>query len=237
MVVFLKLEDDPEIIELLCDVIIRRKNFIKTDDLLTIAVNLSHTFNPSVENVLEAVNSEFVTRLDDNFDPTQAELFIMPEDLAKIINTLNDVYHMSPDLKELMLEYITYTNYGQLSYETHAELAVLYSTKCDETYRASYFRKVKDRFIKELKHLKGDTMYKIIWALMRADQLEINKDNFEWQEIKKIIIKRAKTLDTKLLTDIMVMATKEKAEGTFIAEDLKEDLFHQIEPTIIVKMN
>lgn len=69
MVVFLKLEDDPEIIEVLCDVIIRQKHTINTNDLLTITVNLSHTLNPAVENVLEAVNSEFVTRLDDNFDP------------------------------------------------------------------------------------------------------------------------------------------------------------------------
>lgn len=136
-----------------------------------------------------------------------------------------------------MLDYITYTNYSQLSYEIHAELAVLYATKVDETYRKQYFAKVKDHFLKELKHLKGETMYKIVWSLMRADELKIEKENFEWQQIKKIIIKRAKDLDTKLLTDILVMATKEKSEGAFIGEDMKEDLFTQIEPTLIVKMS
>jgi len=60
---------------------------------------------------------------------------------------------------------------------------------------------------------------------MRANELKIEKENFEWQQIKKIIIKRAKDLDTKLLTDILVMATKEKSEGAFIGEDMKEDLF------------
>jgi hypothetical protein len=140
----------------------------------------------------------------------------MPEDLGKIVNTLTDVYQLSADLKELLIEYITYTNYGQLSYEIHAELAVLYATKVDETYRKSYFLKVRERFIKELKHLKGETMYKIIWSMMRANQLTISKENYEWQEIKKIIIKRAKKLDTRLLTDFMVMATKEKSEGAAI---------------------
>ena len=147
---------------------------------MTITVNLSHTLNPAVENVLEAVNSEFVTRLDDNFDPDQRDLFIQPEDLGKIVNTLTDVYQLSADLKELLIEYITYTNYGQLSYEIHAELAVLYATKVDETYRKSYFLKVRERFIKELKHLKGETMYKIIWSMMRANQLTISKENYEW---------------------------------------------------------
>jgi hypothetical protein len=76
MVVFLKLEDDPEIVELLIDMVIRQKHFFTTDDLLTLTVNLSHTLNPAVENWLEAVNSEFVTRLDDNFDPDDRNLFI-----------------------------------------------------------------------------------------------------------------------------------------------------------------
>lgn len=92
MVVFLKLEDDPEIVELLVDVIIRQKTTICTDDLLTITVNMSHTLNPVVENLMEAVNSEFVARLEDNFNPDDRELFIQPEDLTKIIHTLTERY-------------------------------------------------------------------------------------------------------------------------------------------------
>jgi uncharacterized protein YjaZ len=84
-------------------------------------------------------------------------------------------------MKETLIEYITDTNWSQLSYEIHAEIAVLYATKCDETYRTMYFQKVRERFLKELKHLKGETMYKIIWSLMRSKQLTISKENYEWQ--------------------------------------------------------
>jgi hypothetical protein len=53
---------------------------------------MSHTLNPVVENLMEAVNSEFVARLEDNFNPDDRELFIQPEDLTKIIHTLTERY-------------------------------------------------------------------------------------------------------------------------------------------------
>lgn len=68
-VVFMKVEDDPEIIELLCDIVCKRVKTLTTDELLEIIVNLSHTLHPSVVDVNEQANSEFVERLSDNFNP------------------------------------------------------------------------------------------------------------------------------------------------------------------------
>lgn len=65
----MKVEDDPEIIELLCDIVCKRVKTLTTDELLEIIVNLSHTLHPSVVDVNEQANSEFVERLSDNFNP------------------------------------------------------------------------------------------------------------------------------------------------------------------------
>lgn len=94
-------------------------------------VNLSHTLHPAVQDVFEQANSEFVERLMDNYNPNEQALFIQDSDLCKIVNTLQAHYHLTDDLRESMMRYIT----EELdNYEVLAELAVLYATKMDTTY-------------------------------------------------------------------------------------------------------
>jgi hypothetical protein len=44
-------------------------------------------------------NSEFIARLDSNFNAADREIYIQIEDFPKIINTLNDHRQMSHELK------------------------------------------------------------------------------------------------------------------------------------------
>jgi len=73
-----------------------------------------------------------------------------------------------------------------------------------------FFEKNKDKFLKELKHLNGETMYKIIWSMLKVDSLAVQEDSHHWIEVKKMIIKRAKEFDSKILASLMVLSTKEK---------------------------
>jgi len=46
--VFLQVDDDPELYEILCDSICKRIKMFTTDQILTTLVNLSHTLSPEV---------------------------------------------------------------------------------------------------------------------------------------------------------------------------------------------
>jgi hypothetical protein len=67
-----------------------------------------------------------------------------------------------------------------MSYETLAELAVINAAKMDSVYRSMFFDKTRDKFIKELEYLKDETMYKILWALFKADKITAQAHDLTW---------------------------------------------------------
>lgn len=69
-----------------------------------------------------------------------------------------------------MIDHVS-DNLSQLTYEVLAELAVIYATKMDKTYKSLFFEKTKEKFYKELKYLKEETLYKILWACVKAEEL------------------------------------------------------------------
>ena len=73
---YFKVDDDPEIFELLSDRICRHMTAFKVDELLTVLVNLSQTLSPEVVEVFKLANLEFVERLDDNYDPEANQSYI-----------------------------------------------------------------------------------------------------------------------------------------------------------------
>lgn len=75
---------------------------------------------------------------------------------------------MEDGLKQSMMDYII-DNMSNLTYEVTAELAVVYAVKMDHTYKQMFFANTRDKFIKELKYLKEATLYKILWALLKAE--------------------------------------------------------------------
>ena len=74
--VFLKIDHDPEIIELICDISCAKVQKIETNALLEIGVNMAHTLHPSSVDVFETINSAVVERLSENFNPEMGVSFI-----------------------------------------------------------------------------------------------------------------------------------------------------------------
>jgi len=70
-----------------------------------------------------------------------------------------------------------------------------------------FFENNKARFLKEMQYLSGDVMYKLIWSMLKVDSLIVEEDHHDWIEIKKMIVKRAKEFDSKILADFMVLST------------------------------
>ena len=55
-----------------------------------------------------------------------------------------------------------------MTYEATSELAVLFASQMDETYKGLFFQKTQQKFVKELNYLKDETLYKIVWALLKS---------------------------------------------------------------------
>ena len=53
------------------------------------------------------VNEEFAERLGDNYNPVERDLYVTHDDIVKITRTLLDLNHMTDNLKQQMIEYLT----------------------------------------------------------------------------------------------------------------------------------
>jgi hypothetical protein len=73
---------------------------------------------------------------------------------------------------------------NELTYEVLAELSIIYATKIDQVYKGLFFDKTKSKFLKELKYLKEETLYKILWSLVKSEELKIKDNSIEWQAVK-----------------------------------------------------
>ena len=145
---------------------------------------------------------------------------------------------MSHNLKEAMMDYMK-ENVHHLSYQTLAELAVIFATKYDQHYKKLFFeRNFKEKFIRELKYLDQETFYKILWSLIKARAIAIDEQaGANWFQVKEAIVAKVKDFDPKTLTNILVLATVAKgAIGDLEGGKLYGDLWEQVEPEVILKM-
>jgi hypothetical protein len=94
----------------------------------------------------------------------------------------------------------------------------------------------RQKFLKELKYLKEETLYKIVWSLLKAEQLKITEDSPEWMVVRDCIISRSKELSSKVLTDLLLLSTKGANKHFSGKEDMKLDLFQALETDLILKM-
>ena len=140
---------------------------------------------------------------------------------------------MSHDLKQTMMDYLK-DNVHHFSYNTLADLCVIFATKMDTNYKKLFFeRTFKEKFIKELKYLDQDTFYKIMWSLVKAQVIAIDeRPGSDWHQIKEAVVAKMKDFDPKTLTNILVLATVAKNA----ASNVTGDLWDQLEPEVIIKM-
>ena len=113
------------------------------------------------------INEEFCVRLHNEHNPIQMDVVLQPEDLIKVTTTMLEYQQMHETLKNGIIEYLG-DNLPKFTFEVMSELAVIYASKMDETYKKMFFGKTKDKFMRELGHLKDETLYKIVWSLVKA---------------------------------------------------------------------
>ena len=65
----------------------------------------------------------------------------------------------------------------------------------------------REKFIKELKFLDSDTFYKILWSMVKAEELKVTPDSQDWKMISEAFISKAKDFDAKSLTNMLVLLT------------------------------
>ena len=131
--VYFKVDEDPELYELLSESICKRIKYFTVDELLTILANLTQSLSPSTKEVFRVVNEEFCVRLTHEHNPMTVDLLLQPEDLIKITSTMLDFNQMHESLKNGVVEYIE-ENLSTLTFETTSELAVIYASKMDSAY-------------------------------------------------------------------------------------------------------
>ena len=124
-----------------------------------------------------------------------------------------------------MIDYIE-SRVSSMTYETTSELAVLYAMKMDETYKRMFFSKMQDKFLKELRFLKDETLYKIVWALVKSNSVSVSATSAGWNAIKEAVSDRADEISPKIMADLLVLSTMESHVDE--AESHK-DLFAKVE--------
>lgn len=48
----------------------------------------------------------------------------------------------------------------------------------DEKYKKMFFDRLIDKFIKDLPYLNEDTLYKILWSIIKAERLVVKNDAY-----------------------------------------------------------
>lgn len=185
-VVFFNATDDPELLDILTDAVARQFRFIPVDDILTILVNFAHTLSPNAQELFDVANQEFGQRMRTEVENLDPALVWRPEDLIKAMTVLLEHRQMKGELKEHVIENLQQYQ-SEYTYETRAELAILFATKMDERYRDMYFSKFLDKFVKDAPYLDEDTLYKILWAFIKANRLVVREDAYEWLQVRQVL--------------------------------------------------
>ena len=86
--VYFKVDEDPELYEILTEQVCKRIKHLTIDELLTVLANYSHTLSYTTEEIFRVVNEELCIRLTHEHNPMSHELVFKPEDLMKITTTL-----------------------------------------------------------------------------------------------------------------------------------------------------
>ena len=229
---YFKVDEDPELYELLSEAICKKIAHFTADQLLTMMVNYNQSLQPSAIELCRVINEEFCVRLHNEHNPIQMDVVLQPEDLIKVTTTMLEYQQMHETLKNGINEYIG-DNLAKFTFEVTSELAVIYASKMDETYKKLFFEKTKDKMMRELRHLKDDTLYKIVWSLVKARVVIVSSKSSQWTLIKDAIVDRSAEISPKVMSDLLVLSTM---ESTFDESESPTDLFSKVENDLMRKM-
>ena len=139
---------------------------------------------------------------------------------------------MHETLKQGMIDHIG-DNLHNMTYETTSELAVVYATHMDDTYKGLFFEKTAEKFLKELRYLKDETLYKIVWAMVKSQSVVISADSARWRLIKDTVGDRGAEISPKVMADLLVLSTMESVASEAANPT---DLFSKVENELMTKM-
>lgn len=179
LLVYYGATDDPELIDILTDAVARQFRVMTIDDICTVLVNMAHTLTPNAQILFDMANQEFGQRMRTELDNIDPSMTWRPDHLLKTATVLLEHRQMKGEFKLQMIEHIEMYR-TDFDYDVRADLAVLFATKMDDKYRDQFFDKFLDSYLKDMKYLDQDTLYKILWAFIKADRLKVNKDIYEW---------------------------------------------------------
>jgi len=107
-------------------------------------------------------------------------LYVKPDDLIKILNVLQKHGHLLSALKHDIIDLVI-GNRAEYTYEVIADLAMEFATNMDQKHTQHFFDKFMDKFMRDIPHLKEDTLYKLLWACIKAGRLTTEGDWYKWQ--------------------------------------------------------
>ena len=50
----------------------------------------------------------------------------------------------------------------------------------DENYKRMFFDRLSEKFVKDLQFLKEESLYKILWSMIKAKRLVVENDAYQW---------------------------------------------------------
>ena len=86
--VFFKVDEDPELFELISESVCKGVKKYTVDDLLNILANVTQSLSPTTVEMYRVINEELCIRLTHEHNPTSLDLVFQPEDLLKITTNM-----------------------------------------------------------------------------------------------------------------------------------------------------
>lgn len=104
--------------------------------------------------------------------------------------------------------------------------------RMDDAHKTMFFQKTQDKFLRELSYLKDETLYKVVWALVKSGSVAVASNSDQWAAVKTCVRERAADISPKVMSDLLVLSTREASAS----EHQAEDLFSQVEGELVNKM-
>ena len=85
-----------------------------------------------------------------------------------------------------------------------------------------------------MRYLKDETLYKVVWSLIKSSSVTVSADSADWYGIKDVIKSRCKDeISPKVMSDLLVLSTMEAVASEHESD---KDLFSLVEEELMAKM-
>mmetsp|Transcript_15020 Transcript_15020/g.25531 ORF Transcript_15020/g.25531 Transcript_15020/m.25531 type:complete len:412 (-) Transcript_15020:1057-2292(-) len=232
LIVFVKADDDPELMDILADrynILVRSCSVV---DMLTITVNFAHTLSPKSSDVFHITNQEIQARLRGEYKQMDYHLFVKAEHIFPIMETLLEYKQLHDGTKDEINEFIS-SKSSDFNYSILADLSMVFATKMDKKYQNLFFDTQLSKFAADLRFIGEKELYKILWSFIKSERLSVQSGGGDWILVRELLKERMKEMSPETLTKILVLTTVSKPES---AENDPNDFWKTSESLLVRKM-